>query len=258
MSRLASAVTAFVVFVASTSLGQASDETVYRTQYRVTLAGIPIANASFVTEMTRQRYAISGTFSSAGIVDLLTSISAETNVSGRLRGGGLEATHYSLVYRKGKKVKVYDVQMRGGNVTHSEIKPPPKKYPENWVPVTASDLKSVLDPLTGLIVSDDSKVCRRTLPIFDGESRMDLVLSPNGKQKFSLGDTKVDAVVCSIRYVPKSGFKKGREDVEYLSKVSGMEIWFAKTNGMDLYAPVHARIPTRYGPVYITAVDTGK
>jgi hypothetical protein len=56
--------------------------------------------------------------------------------------------------------------------------------------------------------------------------------------------------------VPKSGYREGRADIEYLKSIS-MEVWFAKAENMDLYAPVYARIPTKVGPVYITATKYG-
>lgn len=247
-----------LVFVAglvtwlSTPAAAADDS--YRTEYQITLAGIPIARASFLTEFVGRQYTISGGFNSAGIANLVASISARTTVSGLLSGNRMETRRYQLLYRNGKKQWTYSVEMKGGNVTRSEIRPGPRKRPKDWIEVTSEDLKSVIDPLTGLIIPEGEAICPRTLPIFDGESRMDIVMSPKGEKNFQLDDRKTRAVVCSIRYVPKSGFRKGRHDIEYLAKSSGMEIWFAKTNGMKLYAPVQARIPTRYGPVYVTAV----
>ena len=73
------------------------------------------------------------------------------------------------------------------NVTQSVMKPEPKTRPDNWVPVTEADLRSVLDPLSGLIFAGDSNVCPSRLPIYDGESRMDLVLTPKGRKSFSTG-----------------------------------------------------------------------
>lgn len=72
---------------------------------------------------------------------------------------------------------------------------------------------------------------------------------PSASRRARLGD----AIVCSVRYVPKSGYRKGRKDIEYLKSVTGMEIWFAKTATLKLYAPVYAKIPTRYGTVHVTA-----
>ena len=224
------------------------------TDYSITLAGIPIAKATFRTEITDQTYTILGRFNSSGVANLVTDITAQTVVAGQVQENRLDARSYKLVYRKGKKVETFDVQMRNGNVTRSEISPEPKRRPKEWVPVTEADLKSVFDPLSGLMIPADGPVCPRTVPVFDGESRMDLVLSPKGTQQFRKGDVDIEAIVCSVRYVPRAGYKKGRTDIEHLAKSTGMEIWFAKTDSLPLYAPVRARIPTRYGPVDVAAI----
>jgi hypothetical protein len=57
-----------------------------------------------------------------------------------------------------------------------------------------------------------------------------------------------------VRFIPRSGYKKGRKDLVYLSKSNRMEIWFAKAAAANVYAPVYVRIPTEYGTVTITAV----
>ncbi|MGV8939137.1 MAG: DUF3108 domain-containing protein [Allorhizobium sp.] len=229
----------------------------YKTDYRISLGVLPVARASFVTEIASRNYTISGSFDATGLVDVFTDISAQTSVSGILRDNKLEASRYSLVYKSGKSVKTYEVRYSRGNVTGSDMQPAPGAPPENWIPVTQADLKAVLDPIGGLIVSQSEAPCPRTVPIFDGESRMDLVMSPKGTKTMKVAGVPVDTIVCSIRYVPRSGFRKGRDDIEFLRKATGMEIWFAKTNSLNVYAPVYARVPTRIGEIYVTAVAFG-
>jgi hypothetical protein len=155
-----------------------------------------------------------------------------------------------------KRTRVYDVVYSNGDVTETTITPEPKRDPATWVPVTPKDLRSVLDPLSGLIFPADSKICPSRLPVFDGESRLDLVLSPMGTKPFSAEGFKGEAIVCSIRYQPRSGYKRGRYDIEYLKKTP-MEIWFAKAGTANVYAPVYARIPTKMGQLYVKAVKYG-
>ena len=57
--------------------------------------------------------------------------------------------------------------------------------------------------------------------------------------------------------MPKSGYRKGRDDVDYLRKLETMEIWFAKAESVNVYAPVYVRIPTSYGAVTIWATRFG-
>ncbi|WP_454289229.1 DUF3108 domain-containing protein [Rhizobium arsenicireducens] len=250
--RLLSVVCSLLVLAA---VPAAAESIRYRTDYKVTLGALPIARASFVTEVNQTNYTITGSFNSSAIVDVVTKISAQTNISGTLTGDRMQADRYTLIYQSGKKKQTYDVRYRNGDVTDTVILPEPKRRPRNWIAVGPEDLKSVLDPISSLIIPAGEAACPRTLPIYDGESRMDLVMTPKGTRSFKVGGVESEAVVCSIRYVPKSGFRKGRTDIEYLRKVEGMEIWFAKTGTLKVYAPVHARVPTRMGTIYVSAVE---
>lgn len=225
-------------------------------EYDISLGILPIAKASFSSEFGGDDYRISGSFRSWGLAEIITKISAQTSVSGRKQGDRLQAEQYNLVYKTGKRTRTYDVTYRNGNVTQSVMKPEPKKRPETWVPVTDADLRAVLDPLSGLIFPGNAKVCPSRLPIYDGESRMDLVLSSKGSKPFATDGFKGEAIVCEVRYVPKSGFRRGRSDIEHLKKTP-MEIWFAKAEAANVYAPVYARIPTSMGQVYVKAAKYG-
>jgi len=228
----------------------------HTSEYSINLGILPIAKASFSTRMNGPNYSISGSFSSAGLASVLADISGKTTISGAKRGHRLQANTYSLVYKDGKRVRTYDVVYRNGNVTSTTVKPEPKARPDNWVNVKDGDLRSVLDPISGLIIPAGGRICPSRLPIYDGESRLDLVLSPSGTKPFKTNGFSGDAVVCKARYVPKSGYRQDRKDIEYLKSIS-MEIWFAKSDNMDVYAPVYAVIPTRVGQVYITATKYG-
>jgi hypothetical protein len=256
MNLRGSFVSAFVLVFGCTAVPLGSAEIRHVSEYDISLGILPIAKASFASEFNSNDYKITGTFKSAGIVDIISRISAETSVSGRMQADKLQAERYNLVYSAGRRTRVYDVEYRNGNVTETTVKPEPTRNPETWIPVTDKDLHAVLDPLSGLIFPGDAKVCPSRLPIYDGESRMDLVLTPKGTRPFSTDGFKGEAIVCSIRYLPRSGFKRGRSDIEYLRKTP-MEIWFAKAQSVNVYAPVYAVIPTRMGQVYVTAVKYG-
>lgn len=159
-------------------------------------------------------------------------------------------------YKSGKRSRAIDVTFRNGNVINASMTPPRRK-PKNWIPVSNADMRAVLDPISGLIIPEGSRICPKTLPIFDGESRLDLKLSSKGTKPYSTKGFEGEVVVCGIRFVPKSGYKKGRDDVEYLRKLKTMEIWFAKAEGAKVYAPVYVQIPTKLGPVTVSATRFG-
>jgi len=235
----------------------ASAEIEHRTDYSIRLSGLPVATATFRTQFNGDRYKISGIMQSAGLADIFSSTHGSTSVSGVVSRGRLHATSYSVDYKSGKRSRAIDVTFRNGNVITASMTPPRKK-PKNWVAVSKADMRAVLDPISGLIIPASGRVCPKTLPIFDGESRMDLKLSSKGTRPYSTKGFEGDAVVCGLRFIPKSGYRKGRDDVEYLRKLSTMEIWFAKADGANVYAPVYVKIPTSLGPVTVSATRFGE
>ncbi|CAN7436332.1 DUF3108 domain-containing protein [Ensifer sp. 1H6] len=229
----------------------------HQTDYSISLAGLPLARASFHTALVKNRYTISGTLHSAGLVDIFSRTSGQTRVSGVIGRDYLRANEYSMSYRSGKKGRAISVTYSNGNVVHASMNPKRTPLPKNWVPVTSRDMRNVLDPLSGLIIPGNARVCPNTLPIFDGESRLDIKLSARGTRPFKTKGFEGEVIVCGIRFVPKAGYKKGREDVEYLRQLQTMEIWFAKSDVVDVYAPVYVRIPTKLGPVTVSATRFG-
>lgn len=228
----------------------------HRTEYSIRLAGFPVATASFRSEFTGSRYSISGRMHSAGLADIFARTEGTTSVSGVVARDKLRATRYSVSYQSGKRSRDIDVKFRNGNVVDAKMKPL-RRRSENWIPVSPRDMRSVVDPISGLIFPADAEICPKTLPIFDGESRMDIKLSAKGTRRFSTEGFEGDAIVCGIRFIPKSGYRKGRHDVEYLRSLTTMEIWFAKAETVNVYAPVFVRIPTKLGPVTVSATRFG-
>lgn len=233
-----------------------SAEIEHRTDYSIRLSGLPVATATFRSAFNGNRYTISGSMQSAGLADIFSSTKGTTSVSGTVSRGRLHATNYSVNYKSGKRSRAIDVTFHNGNVITASMTPPRRK-PKNWVPVSTADMRAVLDPISGLIIPEGSRVCPKTLPIFDGESRLDLKLSSKGTKPYSTKGFEGEVVVCGIRFVPKSGYKKGRDDVEYLRKLKTMEIWFAKAEAANVYAPVYVKIPTKLGPVTVSATRFG-
>ncbi|MDX3929739.1 MAG: DUF3108 domain-containing protein [Shinella sp.] len=251
----------FAAIAVSFTLGNApmataAAETEHLTDYSIRLAGFPVATATFRSAFSENRYSIFGSMRSAGLAEIFSPTQGVTSVSGVIARKNLRATKYSVSYKSGKRSRAIDVTFRNGNVVAHSMTPPRKRN-ENWIPVTKSDMRSVLDPISGLIFPADTDVCSRTLPIFDGESRMDIKLTPKGTKPFSTNGFKGDVIVCGIRFVPKSGYRKDRDDVEYLRRLTTMEIWFAKAEDVNVYAPVYVRIPTKYGPVTVSATRFG-
>ena len=228
------------------------------TDYSVRLIGLPVAYASFVSEVEGDSYKITGTLQTSALSDIVSKARGNASVSGKMTRDKLLASNFLVTYKSGKDAQKIEIEFREGNVKSAVNTPKSKKVAAaDWVPLLAEDMRAVLDPLSGLVFPAGSKVCPRSLPIFDGQTRVTLHLKPKGVRPYRTKGFAGDAIVCSVRFDPKSGYRKSSSAVQYLKKLTTMEVWFAKSELGGLYAPVYAKVPTSIGQVIIAATRFG-
>tara|TARA_R110002020_G_scaffold198830_9_gene400121 strand:+ start:5251 stop:6075 length:825 start_codon:yes stop_codon:yes gene_type:complete len=241
----------------SLETGLRAEPVKFQTDYSVRLIGIPVAYASFVSEVDGTSYKISGNLQTSAISDIILKTRGSVSVSGTQADDRLWASSFVVSYTSGKDAQKTEIEFREGNVKSSVNTPKRKASGAGWVPLSAGDMRSVLDPLSGLVFPGSSKVCPRSLPIFDGQSRVTLHLTPKGVRPFRTKGFSGDAIACSVRFEPKAGYRKGSSGIQYLTELKTMEIWFAKHEQGDLYAPVYAKVPTKIGQVIVAATRFG-
>jgi hypothetical protein len=226
----------------------------YRTDYSISIFGLNIARSGFETKVQNGAYDLSGTLASSGIARVFDEVDGTIHVTGTASASGVVPGSYEVKYRMSKKNKRTAITFSGGSVTNVENTPPIKKR-QPWVETGPNDLKSVDDPLSGLMIQADSPqaVCGRTLHIFDGQTRADLQLTYGGMKPFSTKGFKGEAVTCSVKFIPISGYQKGKKAVEYLKNKSRISIAFASLGNSGIYAPVAASIGTQIGTVSVYA-----
>ncbi|GGE13605.1 hypothetical protein GCM10011390_35880 [Aureimonas endophytica] len=229
------------------------------TRYDVSLIGLPVGRAEFKTEISGNAYSVDGTLSSSGLADLLTTIKGTSSVAGRIAGDKLFATRYGLDYKSGKKVYKSDVAFQSGRVASAEVQPK-AKVNKDFVPVQPEQLRQVVDPLSGLMlkpVKTPDDLCTRTLPFYDGWSRVDLKFSPAGRKPIETDGFKGEAIACDVRIQPVSGYKVTSSGVKFIVRQT-VQIWFAPIGATGIYAPVYARVPTQIGPLTFNASTFAK
>jgi hypothetical protein len=238
---------------------QAASETL-TTIYRISLLGLPVGRAEFKTRIDGQSYEVSGTLSSAGLAELVSSTRGTSSVRGTIRPDRLEAERYRLDYTSDGKAWKSDVRYGRGRALSATVAPPIRQPPPaDFLPVTPAQLRRVVDPLSGLMLRprDPNQLCAGALPFYDGWSRLDLALSPNGRDDFQADGFDGEAVVCNVRVRPVSGYRTSSKGLKYLAdKV--LQIWFAPSGRSGIYAPVYVRIPTEVGPLTLTATTFAK
>lgn len=242
------------VTLAALPVGAANTEELYRTEYGISIFGLTIAKSAMETRVANGVYDLNGRFSSSGIARVFDTTDGTIRVNGRSQNGKAVPSAYDLRYTHGKKSKSTLINFSGGAVKTFENAPPTKKRAP-WVETSASDLKGVADPLSVMMIaaSGPEDVCARTLHVFDGETRADIKLAYSGVEDFSAKGYSGQAVICTAKFIPISGYQQGKKSLDYLANKSKISISFAALGNSGIYAPVIARIGTQIGTVKLYA-----
>jgi hypothetical protein len=244
--------------LAAATLGaaQTAQAATQTTDYSITLAGFSLASATFKTEVEGQKFSIEGKFTTTGLARLVKKIQGTASVSGNLKGNAFVANAYETRYVAGTAQKRYGITFSNGRVK-SYVAEPNRVGQKDWIAVTPEDLVHAVDPLSGLLIPANRATCQGTVAIFDGEMRTDLVLSEKGTRPILVGEKLMDARVCGLKVKPMAGFRKGKNDMDYVAGLKNMEIWFAKSPTADVYAPVKIKASTGFGSFNVTATRFG-
>ena len=247
-------------FVLAAGLAAGANAASLDARYDVSLLGITLGTASLSGGIDNSSYKLDMTAKLTGIAGGVTGGRGSGAATGVLVGGRLAPKTFAVSSANSSESRTVRMALAEGAVAGIDIEPPIDEKPDR-VPLNESHKRNIVDPLSAFLMPVNGKgkdaACNRTLPIFDGESRMDFQLTSKGTKPYSTKGFKGEAVVCGIRFIPKSGYKKGRDDVEYLRRLKTMEIWFAKAEEANVYAPVYVRIPTKLGPVTVSATRFG-
>ncbi len=131
---------------------------------------------------------------------------------------------------------------------------PKVRYGKTAVPVVASHLRDVLDPISSVMlpvkpteINNGSAICNRTLPVFDGKNRMNLKLRYKSSKPRQVKGFSGPTFTCSVRYQPVAGHKPERKETKFMKANRDIEVTFARVGESNLYALFGFRIKTRAG-----------
>jgi Protein of unknown function (DUF3108) len=231
----------------------------FKSEYVVSIFGLSVAKSNFTTTVNGARYSVSGGLRSAGLAEFFDDTHGSISASGQMGAKGVVPASYVVDYTSGAKKKRTALGFSGGAVSSVSNTPAVKKG-AGWIEVTPGQLKGVADPIMAFVVKADSldAVCSKTIHVFDGETRADFVLSPAGRTDVEVDGYSGPAMTCAMRFVPVSGYRAGKKQIEYLKSHSKMQATFAPMGATGLYAPVMAKVGTQIGTVTIRAARFGQ
>jgi hypothetical protein len=231
-------------------------------QYKITLAGITVGAGSWTLDVGEETYSGSASAKVAGALQLVASGEGSATARGQIAGGKIVPLSYTLNSTRGSKTDNVRMAMAANIVRDFSAVPPPSPGGDR-VPLTPEHKKGVVDPGSAAILPVAGtgellrpEACNRTVPVFDGRQRYDLVMSYDRMEtaKDVRGYTG-QLVVCRIAYRPVAGHRSGREDLITLADNQTIEAWFGPVAGSRVLVPVRVSLATTFGMLVIQATQ---
>ncbi|MEO1199017.1 MAG: DUF3108 domain-containing protein [Pseudomonadota bacterium] len=254
MKRLFGVVAFVAALLVVDSAPNASDRTSIR--YKVSLGNLSVGTAGLDLAVNATSYSAAFAGRVTGIANLFSNARAEATANGRIGSRYLVPASFNASVNAGRERRTVGIRYGGGNISSLSVNPP---FPpdDDRIPVTSSHQRNVTDPVSGLVVPAPSRftssaACNATLPIFDGRSRYDIVLSPARMEILTIGGVQIQAAVCNVSFRPIAGV---RESVRN-GRSRPAQVWLARTIDGRLLAPAQFVGQSRVGTFRILA-DSG-
>lgn len=213
--------------------------------YGLSIAGIPIGNASLSVAIDGGRYVLDG---AADVGFLFWGGEGRARAIGAMQGDTMQPSHYRLAYQGASEPGGMEIAFADGRAVHWERQPEPDgDWVEDWrknrVAVEERHLTGVLDPLSALVIpmpadADPASVCRRLLPVFSGFTRFDLELTGTAAAPSGVG--------CTARYRPVAGHRPDSDSVERMTRPGAFEIALEPITD-TAWGPARIAVKTRFG-----------
>lgn len=221
-----------------------------KARYSLRYNGLEVGRIHLKTNTTTDSYTLSG----SGKVSVLFGAfawSGSSSVSGSIERGAPAPAAYNLKWRGNKKGSKVEIGFSDGLVKDIAVAPPPR-IRKDTVPLDQTHKADVLDPLSAILMltkADGRPPCERSVGIFDGKQRYDIVLTPKKQVRLaSLSGKGRDETgyVCRIMYKPVAGHRDNADTKSYASNRDA-ELILRRIPGSEMLVPYAINIPTPWG-----------
>ena len=221
--------------------------------YSISFLGFGIGKMTNSIQLSGNNYKISGAVRANSMIALVSKTRANFQSDGRIEGTRVVPTSHSYSFATSRKKGTLAMNFNGGDVKKVSANPV-VKYKPGSVPVEKSHLDNVMDPLSSLIIAvqdkdigDGRKICNRTMPMFDGKTRINLAFSYKSKKFDRAKGFKGETFTCSVRYQPVSGIRPFKKNVKFMAANRDMEVTFARIGKTSLYTLFAFKVRTTKG-----------
>ncbi len=240
---------AFLICGTASATDLFDNKTPFSTTYDFYIGGLPIATISLNGEIGRLGYNAKSEAKTRGILDLIISGRLGASVKGyRHTKGHLAPDTYKTSFNSRSNDQTINM-VYASELAKVSITPPDEKKAYD---TRASEHPGTLDPVTAAVTimtpQDGSGLCNRTIPVFDGKRRYDIILLPKderpGSEKPPSPEWKTPVTWCFGIYERIAGFEaKLQKEQRYFP----FDVWFETTSQKGIHKIVRIAGKTRLG-----------
>jgi hypothetical protein len=227
--------------------------------YAIYMTHIRVGEIAWAVYFSDQSYLASANGKASGMFSVLISGEGSVTTYGAITDGKLVPTTVTTSVSDDEGHNEAQMTFENGVLKHADDDGPPPS--SDRVPVTPELLRGVTDPLSAMLIPFEADAfapanCDKTLQIYDGRRRYNLVLSYKrvDNMKIKRGyDGRV--LVCGVVLRALAGYNPDSLLVRYLAGKTDLELWFAPVAGLAIIVPVRALMPTLIGTLEIRATE---
>ena len=226
--------------------------------YGIALAGLPIGTAHLAGSFENAKYRVDVSATLTGLVGAITGGQGSARSAGIIAAGPQPNT-FAIATRTANSGIAVRMALAHGNVTQSEVTPPLVDM-DDRVPVTAANKRGIMDPASALLMPAQASGdltnpdnCNRTLPVFDGATRFNVVLSYAETRPIEKPGYSGPVLVCNARYQAVAGHRPDRPGVRFMEENRDMSVWLAPVEGTRMLVPIRISVRTTVGTNIIEA-----
>jgi hypothetical protein len=229
-----------------------------KADYSIWLSGLPLGNANLATTVDGSRYRMQLDVRLTGLAGLLTGGSGNATAAGTVGAGQPIPASFNITSRSSSAERTVRMGLSGGSVQALKVEPPLEDRPDR-VPVREGHKRGIVDPVSGLLMpmisrnATDPANCNRTIPVFDGGARFDIVLRYAETKQVDKPGYKGPVIVCNARYVPVAGHRAERTATRFMENNRDMNVWLAPVEAARLLLPLRIEVRTQAGMSLIEA-----
>lgn len=228
-------------------------------QYSISMIGVPVGRITWTVELGPNSYQTSASGKASRAVSILVNGEGRVSVQGIFAADRAAPSFFSSNVVDDGETTGLQMTFDNGSVRALRIDNPPDNAAR--VLVTDEHKRNVTDPLSAMLIPATTESpslspgqCNRSLSIFDGQRRYDLVLGYKRMDKLKLSrGYNGPALVCSVVLHPIAGYRPDSLLVKYVGGRSGLEIWFMPIEGTPVILPGLLKMPTGVGTMEIEA-----